>query len=151
MFYQLLSVLHCRARSHLSGSPQVSGGDTWRIIAPQKINAQVDLWKIINGWYVCYKWTLILIILMHISSLSSYLQINIWMFFLSSQGFPSGSASKEFTCSEETLVPPLGREDPLEKGMATHSRILAWRIPWAEEPDGLQSTGSQKSQTRLRC
>ena len=38
-------------------------------------------------------------------------------------------------------------EDPLEEGMATHSRILAWRIPWKEEPGGLQSMGSQKSQT----
>ena len=40
-------------------------------------------------------------------------------------------------------VPFLGREDPLEEGMATHSSILAWRIPWTEEPGGLQSTGSQ--------
>ena len=44
----------------------------------------------------------------------------------------------------ETRVRSLGWEDPLEKGMATHSSILAWRIPCAEEPDGLQSTGSQK-------
>ena len=41
-------------------------------------------------------------------------------------------------------VRPLGREDPLEKGMTTHSSILAWRIPWTEEPDGLQSMGSQR-------
>ena len=40
----------------------------------------------------------------------------------------------------------LGGEDPLEKGMATHSTILAWRIPWTEEPGGLQSVGSQKNQ-----
>ena len=38
----------------------------------------------------------------------------------------------------------LGWEDPLEEGMATHSSILAWKIPWTEEPGGLQSTGSQK-------
>ena len=38
----------------------------------------------------------------------------------------------------------LGRENPLEKGMATHSRILAWKIPWTEEPGGLQSMGLQK-------
>ena len=44
----------------------------------------------------------------------------------------------------ETWVRSLGCEDPLEKGMATHSRILAWRIPWTEEPGGLQSTGSQR-------
>ena len=44
----------------------------------------------------------------------------------------------------ETWVRSLGREDPLEKEMATHSSILAWRIPWAEEPGGLQSMGSQR-------
>ena len=43
----------------------------------------------------------------------------------------------------ETSVRFLGWEDPLEKGMATHSRILAWKIPWTEEPDRLQSMGSQ--------
>ena len=41
-------------------------------------------------------------------------------------------------------VQSMGREDPLEEGMATHSSILAWRIPWTEEPDGLQSKGSQR-------
>ena len=43
----------------------------------------------------------------------------------------------------ETWVRALDQEDPLEKGMATHSSILTWRIPWAEEPGGLQSMGSQ--------
>ena len=42
------------------------------------------------------------------------------------------------------LVQSLGREDPLEKGMATHCSVLAWRIPWTEEPGGLQSIGSQR-------
>ena len=51
--------------------------------------------------------------------------------------------------TQETRVRSLGREDPVEEGMATHSNILAWRIPWTEEPGGLQSMGSQ-SQTRLR-
>ena len=41
----------------------------------------------------------------------------------------------------------LGREDPLEEGMATHSSMLAWRIPWTEEPDGLQSMGAAESNT----
>ena len=45
---------------------------------------------------------------------------------------------------QETQVRSLGREDPLEKGMAIHSNILAWRIPWAEEPDGLQSVRSKR-------
>ena len=44
----------------------------------------------------------------------------------------------------ETLVRSLGWENPLEKEMATHSSILAWRIPWMDEPGGLQSTGSQR-------
>jgi len=44
----------------------------------------------------------------------------------------------------EAWVRSLGREDPLEKEMATHSSILAWRISWMEEPGGLQSTGSQR-------
>ena len=44
----------------------------------------------------------------------------------------------------ETWVRYLGREDPLEKGKANHSSILAWRIPWAEEPGGLQSMGWQR-------
>ena len=44
----------------------------------------------------------------------------------------------------EIWVQSLGLEDPLEKGTATHSSILAWRIPWTEEPGGLQSVGSQK-------
>ena len=45
---------------------------------------------------------------------------------------------------QETLVQSLGGEDPLEKGMETHSSILAWRIPWAEELVRLQSMGSQR-------
>ena len=45
---------------------------------------------------------------------------------------------------QETWVRSLGQEDPLEKEMATHSSILAKRIPWTEEPDGLQSMGSQR-------
>ena len=45
---------------------------------------------------------------------------------------------------QETQVQSLGQEDSLEEGMATHSSILAWRIPWTEEPGGLQSMGSQR-------
>ena len=50
---------------------------------------------------------------------------------------------------QETRVQSLGQEDPLEKEMATHSSILAWEIPWTEEPDMLQSMGLQKSRTGL--
>ena len=58
-------------------------------------------------------------------------------------GFPGGSDGKEPAWMLETWVQSLGWEDPMEKEMATHSSILAWRIPWMEEPGGLQSTGSQ--------
>ena len=51
---------------------------------------------------------------------------------------------KKLPAMQETQVRSLGREDPLEQGMATYSSILAWRIPWAEEPGGLQSMGSQR-------
>ena len=51
---------------------------------------------------------------------------------------------KNLPAMQETWVQSLGREDPLEKGMATHSSILAWRIPWTEKTGGLQSMGSQR-------
>ena len=51
---------------------------------------------------------------------------------------------KNLPAMQETWVPSLGWEDPMEKEMATHSNILAWKIPWTEEPGGLQSMGSQR-------
>ena len=51
---------------------------------------------------------------------------------------------KNLPAMQETQVQLLGQEDPLEKGMATHSSILAWRIPWTEGPGGLQSMGLQR-------
>ena len=51
---------------------------------------------------------------------------------------------KNLPAMQETQVRFLGQEDPLEKGMATYSSTLAWRIPWTEEPGGLQSTRSQR-------
>ena len=68
---------------------------------------------------------------------------------------PSGKAFlvaqmvKNLPAMGDTWVQSLGWEDPLEKGMAMYSSILAWRIPWTEEPGGLQSTGSAKSPTGL--
>ena len=61
---------------------------------------------------------------------------------------PGGSEVKSLPAMQQTQVWSLGREDALEKGMATHSSILAWRIPWTEEPGGLQSTGSQKKRAQ---
>ena len=63
---------------------------------------------------------------------------------LSPFGFPGESVVKYLPAMQETSVWSLGWEDPLEKGMATLSSIPAWRIPWTEEPGGLQSTGSQR-------
>ena len=54
-------------------------------------------------------------------------------------GFPGGSSGKESACNAGNAGSILGREDPLEEGMATHSSILAWRISWTEEPGGVQS------------
>ena len=70
------------------------------------------------------------------------LTYNIFVF-----GFPSGSVVKNLPAMQETQemrVWSLSQEDPPEKGMATHSSILAWEIPCTEEPDGLQSMGSQR-------
>ena len=75
---------------------------------------------------------------------NSYIYKNtyIYMEFLVAQ------TVKNLPAMQETRVQSLGQEDPLEKGMATHSSVLSWEIPWTEEPGGLQFVGSQ-SQTRL--
>ena len=62
---------------------------------------------------------------------------NIYLVFTSVSGFPGGSDGKESACNA-------GEEDPLEKGIAAHSSILAWRTLWRKEPGELQSTGSQR-------
>ena len=65
---------------------------------------------------------------------------------MNSLGFPGGSVGKESAVQEmqETWVQSLSQENPLEEGMATHTSILAWRIPWTEEPGGLYSPWSHK-------
>ena len=70
----------------------------------------------------------------------SFINLDIWGVSYSDLGLPCSSAGKESACSAGDL----GWEDPLEKEMATHSRILAWRIPWTEEPGRLQSMGLQR-------
>ena len=62
--------------------------------------------------------------------------------------FPGGFLSRKSACNVGDLGSVPGWEDPLEEEMATHSSILAWRIPWTEEPGGLQSMGVTKSWTR---
>ena len=63
--------------------------------------------------------------------------------------FLGGTVVRNPPTKQETWVWSLGQEDSLEKAMAPHSRTLAWKIPWTEEPGGLQSTGSQESWTQL--
>ena len=69
------------------------------------------------------------------------------LFFSLSQvpwSFLVAQTVKNLPAMQETWVQSLGQEDPLEKEMATHSSILAWKIPWAEEPGTLQSMGPQR-------
>ena len=69
------------------------------------------------------------------------------------KGFPGDSAVKNPPAKQEPQemqVQSLGGEGPLEESMAAHSSILAWRIPWTEEPGGLQSIGVSKSWTQLK-
>ena len=58
--------------------------------------------------------------------------------------FPAAQTVKNLPAMQETRVRSLGQEDSLEKGLATHFSILAWRIPWTEKPGGLQFVGSQR-------
>ena len=68
---------------------------------------------------------------------------------MDAEAFPGGSVVKNLLASVGDLGLIPGSEDPLEKEMATHSSILAWEMPWTEEPGRLQLMGLQKSWTRL--
>ena len=69
------------------------------------------------------------------------------MYFFGRGNYSGGSDSKESAAMQETCVQSLGGEDPLEKGMATHSSIHAWRIPWTEEPGGCSPWGHKELDT----
>ena len=71
---------------------------------------------------------------------------NILVCLLYSRGFPGGSVVKSLCARQEMWVQSLGWADPLEKEMATQSRILAWEIPWTEESGGFKPMGLQESQ-----
>ena len=66
------------------------------------------------------------------------------LYLLKDYYIPIAQVVKHLPAVQETWIWSLGQEDPLEKGMATHSSIIAWKIPWTEDPGGLQSVGSQK-------
>ena len=77
-------------------------------------------------------------------SFSSYSAIRVVSSAYLRTGFPIVQMVKNLPVMQETWVPSLGQEDPLEKEMATHSSVLAWRIPWTEEAGRPQSMGSQR-------
>ena len=77
------------------------------------------------------------------TQLSDWNELNWTELSILKWGFPGGSGGKEPVCNEWDWVWSLGQEDPQEKEMATHSSVLAWRIPWTEEPGQLQSMGLQ--------
>ena len=93
-------------------------------------------------------------------SFSPLFQLGLFVFLLLSRNYLYTNMYAEYFLGSdcrvclysnlETQVQSLGWEEPLDKGMATHSNILAWRTPWTEEPSVLQSVGSQKSQTVLK-
>ena len=60
------------------------------------------------------------------------------------EGFPGGSVVTNLSANQDMWIRSLGQEDPVEKEMVTHSSILAWEIPWTEEPSTLQSMGVTK-------
>ena len=84
------------------------------------------------------------------SSLSNQVQhapFRLWWDLFQDKGFPVAQLVKNLPATQETRVRSLGQEDPLEKEMATHSSILAQRIPWTEEPGRLQSMGHKELDT----
>ena len=108
----------------------------------------------INSQETCRNWeiktpksnatfTLILVYLL------LYLQVRptVWLCFGDIGGVPVAQMVKRMPAMQETRVLSLGQEDPLQKGMATHFNILAWGIPWTEEPSGLWSWGHKELDT----
>ena len=74
-----------------------------------------------------------------------FLFLNLYNYPLLAESSLVAQMVKNLPVMQETWVRSPGQEDPLEKGMAIHSNILAWRTPWTEEPGGLQSVGSQRA------
>ena len=123
------------------------GGGCCQEFLREGVRRHVSCWSFL--WVSGADWVRNLPFKIIIPSKESKLRFVCLICFSSSKvkGFPGGSDGKESPSVQGTLVWSLGREDPLEKGTAPHSSILAWRIPWAEEPggySGLQSMGSQR-------
>ena len=111
-------------------------------LASQFFCATKTAWKIVIEHLITF-----LLAILH-TLYSSFLRLWITVEYFFALVFPIGPTSKESACQcrrpNETRVQYLGREDPLEEEMTTHSSILAWRIPWTEGPGGLPSTGLQR-------
>ena len=116
----------------------------------------MSFWEIyIQALLPIFKWIIqiVVVVVVCMFHLSGYWVVEVSCIFCVLRLFDRSSSLvaqrlKHLPAMRDTWVPSLGREDPLENEMATHSSILAWRIPWVEESGGLQSTGSQ-SRTRL--
>ena len=80
-------------------------------------------------------------------SINDLMCLHLTTFDVFKMGFPGGTSGKELLPIQETQVQSLGREDPLEEDMATHSSILAWEIPWTEEAGRYSPWGHKDSDT----
>ena len=98
--------------------------------------------------FVC-PWTVGFLHILAIMS-DAAMKICIYKYRFKSPGFPGGSEIKNPPPMQETQVGSLGQEDPLEKKMATHFSILAWKIPWMEKPGRLQPVGWQRVRLNLK-
>ena len=122
----------------LIGKPAVRG--TFGMLLSMIYRMSVFLQKYIN---MCI-YTCICVCIYICMYMCIYIYIYIYIYICI--GFPSSPAVKNLPEMQETQVQSLGWKDPLEEGMATHSSILAWRIPWTEKPVGLYSPWGPKSQ-----
>ena len=91
-----------------------------------------------------YSWTISVLICIDLLTIICFYVFLYLRFVSDKKSFPGGLDSKESACNAETQVWFLDQEDPLEKGMITHSTIFAWKIPWIDEPCRLQSMGLQR-------
>ena len=127
---------HCKRNISKLDYTQIRKGESWTMC--QNLNAERGRNFLFKNVKCCLKNDRI--------DFFMYIQAFLWIVTFKgfTLGFPGGSDGKESAYNAGDPVPPLDREDPLEKGMAAHSSVLAWRIPWTEEPGWLQSMGLQR-------
>ena len=147
----------------VGGYPRLSNFITYPLISHQTIKPFSDKlseqWDYIENWCLDLPHTLQLFLKHHFFFFFQLHEVNsnlLWALFWEEEttslntyvylinGFPGGSALENLPTMQEMWLRFLSWEDPLVEGTATHSSILAWRIPWTEEPGGLQSIGLQR-------